>query len=692
MIQILTRLAVHMCRFLIGAVFLLASMQAQKAQFFAPFGQAHTPKGHLHVLVVVVRYENYDAMPGYANWPNNDTLPDFLRGENNTLFSADAAQIKDIPRGHNLSDWYNTMSGGQFVVTGEVFPVQVPVRFNGITRANEHSRQSKVNRMATEWIAENYPDFDWSRFDLRTNYPRYRFDNSTTPPDSILDYVYFMHRTPGMGGIGSSGSHNVPGTPYRISMGHTSAQSSGESVKTWEHFKHELAHNIYNAPHYNGANSTDGAYYYVQRGYGMMSDVFPPFFTVNAWENWWLDWFEPQDIRTPGKYRLRDFVSSGDALRIQIPGTQNYLWLENHQLKSPWDKRPYFNEKEPWNYPDMAPGMYGYVVAGPGGDRNRASLQVFNNQHCNIIRYINGDGNHDYIPTGERFQTQYVNAYVSERVADNPFAGMNDWQFLRWDYNNDGVINVGLIHGNVGPRQGESEAIWVTKIKGKPVPTYNVMGDTLVAYKPGQSLGLSGVQPVINYPLYNLKEQRLDPFLINGIRVTVLPAPEPGVIEVEVVFDDWEIRSDKRWCGRLILPNQPNNRYLDIAEKVTLTLDLSGTCDRVKPHPETGTFANPTSLTVEGGRGIRLAKGSSLRVARFSSLTLQGNSQIIVEKGAKLIVESAGKLIMEDESQVIVKRGGKLIIESDGYLRTSPNAKIPFMNTRRVLIKGNRGG
>ena len=672
---------------LLTILFLSVSFAQQGTQFYAPYGQVHTPKGNLHVLVIIVRFGNFDAMKGNTAWPNSDELPAIAQGADNELFTAKPEQVGKAPRTMNLSDYFYEMSGGKFIVTGDIFPVQVPVNFDGINQRNVHSRQTVVNKYAVQWIAENYPDFDWSKYDNRTNSPRYVYDNSDSAPDSVLDYVFFMHRLPGAGGVGTSGMHTIEGTPYRIAAGHTSARSASDAPHNWEHFKHELAHNLYSAPHYNGANGTDGDKYYVQRGWGLMSDTFVPFFCANAWERWWLGWFEPKTVTEPGTFLLRDFVTSGDALRIQVPGTDNYLWLENHQKISPWDERQFFTNYEKYDHPKTRKGLYGYVAASPASDRNRASLQIFRPNHCNIFKYINGQGQWDFIPTGEESPTEYFQARVNRRAQENPISGINDWQSLRWDYNDDGVIEVGMTHGNVGKKQGESHYIWAEEIDGQPKTTYNLLGDEYDAYLPGQELSLSGTQPVLNYPSYKLREQQFEPFILNGLRILVLNGEEAGTLAIKVEFNDWEVRNNKRWCGNIIMPEIEDGPLLEIAEKTDLTLDLGKTCDRVKPHPETGTFTNPTLLTVENGRGILLREGSTLIIDQYSELHFNGDSRLIIEKGAKVIVRGEGKLMMNDDSQLIIRRRGRLLVEEDGHFGTIPDSRISTDRGARLRIK-----
>lgn len=315
----------------IGTLIIVSSLFAQQPSSI--HGAVHTPKGDLHILVVFVRYENVDLMPNSKRWPDSSeegALPLMARGEVNALFHRNPEELGKEDK-FNISDYFYTMSDGQFRITADIFPVQVPVRNVAQNRRNFFQRQGQMNKTAISWIASNYPDFDWGKYDQRTNAPNYRYDNSETPPDSILDYVIFLHRAPGSSGLSASSSIDIPDSPYKIRNGHTSIKSYSDAKHNWEHFKHEFAHTLYNCPHYLGANSADGDKFYTQKGWGLMAAWHSPFFTANAWESWWLGWLKPQEITQNGTYQLRDYITGRDAIRIRIPGTRDYLWIENHQ-------------------------------------------------------------------------------------------------------------------------------------------------------------------------------------------------------------------------------------------------------------------------------------------------------------------------------------------------------------------------
>jgi len=649
---------------------ILPSIQPVSAQpAFSYNGFVHTPKGDLHILVVFVRYHNRSLMSN-AGWPDEtapDKLPDMAKGEINRLFNTDPKTIGTSDQIANLSDYYYKMSNETFRITADIFPVQVPVTYLPSTINSNFNRQLQMNEMAIKWITENYPDFDWSKYDNRTNNPNFNYDNSQSRPDSIIDYIVFMHRAQGNQGAGTPGSFPVPNTPFKINAGHTGVQSYASAPHNWLFFRHEFAHNLYRSPHYLGANSADGLRFFTQKGWGLMAAWHAPFFTTNAWEKWWLGWMEPQEITVNGTYNLQDMMTGRDAIRIAIPGTKDYLWIENHQKKEPyWDKKQFFNSLEQ-RQPESAPGIYMYVVAEPGTDRSSPRLSPFNKRHANFIKMYNAEGNFDIKPTGDKLFNGFFESTVMKKAQPNPFSGQNDFQFIRGDYNGDGKLEVNFAHGNRDRGSGENRTMWAEQVKRKNILTFGNTGDGNDAFLPGDEVGLSGIVPVTHFPEYLSTKQTFEPYLLSGLGIKVRQGTD-GAMLLDVQFDDWEVRKDQRWCGNLRLPNMSslNDKYLVIAEKSKVSLSLSKTPDRMSPHPETGTFSNPTKLLVESQRGIRLSKKSELHIEPQATIELAGASEIVVQQGATLHVE--GSLILSNEARLIVERKGRLILDPEAKL------------------------
>ncbi|MDX2249929.1 MAG: hypothetical protein SF052_24305 [Bacteroidia bacterium] len=658
--------------------FLSAQKETVQQSFF---GGVHTPKGDLHLLVVFVRYENICLFPDSPVWPDSTAegvLPKIAKGDPNDLFHADPEAIRGLERVQNISDYFYVMSGGQFRITADIFPAQVPITYVSESKGNFFGRQAQMNTAAVKWITQNYPNFDWGRYDRRTNRPNFSSDNSLSSPDSIIDYIIFMHRAQGSTGMGASSSIDIPGSPFKIRDGHTGIKSYTDNKHNWEYFKHEFAHNLYNCPHYLGANSADGDKFYTQKGWGLMAAWHSSFFTANAWESWWLGWLEPQEISRDGVYKLGDFVTGREAIRIQLPGTLDYLWIENHQKRDLWDEKLFFKDPAQ-GHPQSAPGLYMYVVASPGADRNKPQLNPFSNKHANMIKMLNAEGNFDYVATGDSMFTGYFLCPLVEKRTINPIAGQNPFQFIRADYNRNGEILVGLSHGNSDTGGREQMDIWTEVINGENVYTLSSTGDENDAFEVGDETGLSGIFPTLNYPVFDKKENQLGPYILNGITIKILSVDTEGNYSLDIRLNDWEVRNQQRWCGSILFPGQNannDNLWLTLQPGAELTLDLSGTPDRTIPHAETGTFSNPTKLTVEANRGIKIASGAALIVNGFSELHLHANAQIEIEKGGKMIVREKGTIVLNDLSQIIVRKKGLLVVESGGHIRQMRDAKV----------------
>ena len=602
-------------------------------------------------------------------WPDKSqegVLPKMAEGETNGIFNRDPTSIGQEPTQKNLSDYFFKMSGGKFLLSGDIFPIQVPVTYIPPGRSNFFQRQAQMNKEAIKWIAEHYPDFDWSKYDQRTNSPNFEKDNSNSEPDGILDYVVFMHREKGSKGAASPGSMKIPGTSYRIRDGHTGIKSYDDAPHNWLYFKHEFSHTLFRCPHYLGANSANGQHLYTQKGWGLMSAWHAPFFTANAWESWWLGWLEPQAIQTSGTYQLKDYLTGRDAIRIAIPGTQDHLWIENHQKKDPyWDGKQFFKQNKALGEGPSDPGIYAYVVAPPGGDRSKPRLNPYNTRHTNIIRMYNAEGNFDYAYTGESKHNGFFDAAVLKKTNPNPIAGQNDFQFILKDYNRDGKVHAPPSHGNLDNKKGEQKGVWA-ELKGNEVElTFGNTGDGNDAFKVGDEIGLSGIVPITNYPYYHPKNQELEPYILSGISIRLLDRDASGTYTLDIQLDDWELRNNQRWCGHILLSSHkdsiPNNTtldYLRIKKKVAISLDQSETVDRSTPHPKTGTFSNPSQLTVEKDRGIWVEKKASLTIHSLSTLTIKSGGSLYLDKKGELHVN------------------GTLRLEEGAILEISPKATL----------------
>ena len=125
--------------------------------------------------------------------------------------------------------------------------------------------------------------------------------------------------------------------------------------------RHEFSHSIYGGNNFHTAGCGAGTRTFLSSvgGYSNMSSWDSNSQGCNGWDRWRMGWKNPnkqhlisaynasnnneidfenysiQNNPLGGEYILRDFSSTGDAIRIKLPKVDNnalpqYLWLENH--------------------------------------------------------------------------------------------------------------------------------------------------------------------------------------------------------------------------------------------------------------------------------------------------------------------------------------------------------------------------
>lgn len=661
-------------------------------------GWVHTPKGELHVLVLFIantcnipdpNWGGDPYLPGEINHWSPSFIPNWTMGTSNRLFDATPATIGTTK---NLSLFYREMSHGQFILTGEIFPDMIQTPSGSLSDA-------------IAYINLNYPNFDWSRFDRRTNFPLYNSDNSSPEvPDGILDYVVVIKREDGFNGYSSlDGSYTVtttapgPFSTYTLgaSSGHTIAKCYNSPNHHQIFFKHEFGHNLYHSAHYTGSNAgSDGKYYYQSMGWGLMAGWHEQFNTTNAWESWWLGWTSPQTITTSGTYNIQDYVTVGDAIRIPVPNTTGeYLWIENHQKIDPnsFDGKPFYApDPSIPDAQDIDPGLYMYVTKHFGDRSDPSLMSGFSKDACNFIKLYNGEGNFDIKWDGlpPMAVTGAGEWPVFYKDDENPIAGQNSYVRIKYNKIIDDKIEVPYHHGNNPPQPEEASEMWAEVIGGIRTATYARTGRHNQAFILGSEVGLSGKIPVTNYPIYDNVNDILTPYILNGLSVKLTGYnSSTGTYTLTVNFSDFEVRSDKRWCGALELPPNPTPALPSLIVKtgVTLKVDKGGTPNK-KFEIGTGTrdFVSPTSLNVQENSFVKLESNSNLIVQNNSTLKLSPGSKLEVNQGAILRVKTGSKLIIEGGAIIDVLNGGRIIIEDDATMDYYQNAQLRLTGSSSV--------
>lgn len=684
--------------FVLALLFVPLVLSAQKA--YSPNGGTFTPSGKLRALLVLVRFKDgAPANPKFSNaeqklggwnsyWPDAaDTAAGALR---NFLF----VDTSDFENPLYMQGRENTstsrilydMSKPQrdFRFMGEIFrDKQGQPQVIEIDPTGARSWQ-ELNRLAAEAMQPLADSSLLARFDQRRNRPNFKSDNSQSAPDGLLDYVIFlyryhknwrwgqepvpnMHRWIGSGGgfasIGGAAAVRLDGMGMRegFTMGY------GGDV-----FLHELAHVLYNIPHFFGANRTVGEYFYqFFCGLGATNNV-PIFRGLSAWERWYMGFIEPQEPDSmQGKYRfrLKDFYTTGDALRIPLPYSDGqYLWLENHQRFHALDGHPWAGKVIGSDtLADSAPGVYAYVEAVAS---ERSQIIRALSDKCNGLRLLNAAGHFDYRRSEKlALKNAWGNKlYNFERLAPNPISGTHPWLMYRDDFDGDGLITVDRNY-NYGQNEGEGLAREMVN-DSQYLNLYHNFGlydarkaagyTRSPAFQDGDVLDMASNPIVTSYPKYWIRKKQLGPLVLSGLRLTFEQANN-GDMWVELRYAYPHIERDVRWAGNIRLENlsEDSSADLQIEEKQRLYLVESGTANRATPA-ESGRFINPTQLRLGAYTRVHLKPRARLIVGPNSQLQLHETAELVLEKGARIIVEKGGWLEAKDE-QIKLDKRAKLI-------------------------------
>ncbi|MCT4664109.1 MAG: hypothetical protein N4A45_02605 [Flavobacteriales bacterium] len=678
---------------------------------YLPHGGVFTPKGDIHSLIIFVGFNDSYTENGiqkpynhihYKNWDikNGQELPFFVDPENGNinLLNEFPEEIK-FNELDNLSSYYYTMSLGKFRFTAETLrdqqtgkPIRIDIPNNRLSSINQ------MNHAVMDSVYRKFPNMDWSRFDKRTNFPQYLSDNSVSKPDGKPDYIIFIYRNnPATiaktnkrmlgwgGGIATSFLHGKKiGNLQLDNAGYTcSDESSGSKRKFMSMFLHEVGHKLFKGVHYNGANGSIGKYFFAPNGaYGMMNSLNWMNMSANGYERWVTGWLDI-DKNYPEKnismeikqksdtFILRDFVTTGDLIRLPIPGKKNqFVWIENHLNHSPFEIGQ-FTEKTPnitgEKVPPLDAGCYVYVE---GMSKDRHALPSYgNNHHTNAFYMLHPRGNKDYF-VDEKFERSwnyywYNPVFTFKEGKDNPLAGHNPFMRFIGDFPEKFDKNRkpnGAITFRHNSHRGKLESVPFIKEKSGDQSLYtfytfggrNTEGSSLGLrnsfFQDQDEISMSGIVPITSLRLP--QHAKTYNFEVNGMNIS-FKEKTGGEMQVIVRYDDFEIRKNKRWCGSILVPkNHLNTKepslILKKGKKIFLEKSLTPTT-YIKQND--GSFSPKTIMNITGNvvlenrAKIILRDSSQLFIDRKAQIDFGCGSKIIVEKGSKLIIEEGANLL-----------------------------------------------
>lgn len=696
-------------------------------------GRYHSPHGEIRFLVAFVElvYDGTDVEDpspnGTSEWPKGE-LPVWR----------DSLLSPFTPNGisnRHLTKYYQYASSNNHIVLGDYL---VAPTNNGVFKVNttdgyikykpeviiDAINQQMGNTIITANGLNNISDFDkWT--------PSSNGVEKSNTGNGQWDFVVFVVRnatTPA-----SSTGYTSGTTSYLL--GHqcnlyTTVCTNGE-IPT-QIIRHEYAHMLLGGNNFHtggggyssSGNDGNGNYWIPQAGgWGLLGLYGCSLWCWNAWDRQRLGWVDPTstyeisarnqngievngdlDATNPddaGIYVLRDFVTTGDAIRIKLPYIdsnkeyQEWLWIENHQGVENND-----NEFDKWQFQDgdcvedLEHGLMMYMQINNDTRVSNDSKYIFDaeHNHANYTRVLTANGLWD-----REFLLEYVNnGCVSfdtvrpfVRLFENPFTGSEDQSHFAYDLDNDDVIEK-YDFLNLWTEFNDSvyyKNLWQL---GHSSHSFNLHGNRKIGMGTNPSTATLINMVGENDPYANAKNLRKT--YLNGISVEMLEQLPNGDIKILVRFDDVDINNDTRWCSDSIVlnPINTNSGYsLNLKESKTILLDQGLTATRMTDpvvFNDKKIFASPTVFTIMPDADIHLEPSSRIILDNASMMHMSDNSSCVVEDSGYLEVKNGTTLQLDDCSSLVINGNGKLIVRTGAELRISPNAILAFKNGLNNLL------
>ena len=598
-----------------------------------------------------------------------------------------------------LTKYYQQASFGEFQVLADYYPRLISVDFNSLNGRGFQQildtimKQTGDDIMTANGYSVNAGDFDF--FSLASGHGKPK----ASKPDSLLDMVMVIWRVNSKITTSSSGGYCMPyrmGFPFKTMKGFMAySYFVNEGAANYVILRHEFSHLLLGGNNFHTGGSGAGTKTFMSSagGYAMLSSWDRSSQVYNAFDRRRLGWKPKENkyqisARDPAsgkeiegdlRYRqefshgsnefvLRDFVKTGDVVRIELPYLQEpsgaikkqWLWLQNHQKLAGNMDHGDAQEK----------GIYAFIQVG----KEALSGSGTYSGSCNYTWPLSAMGNHDML-IDERAELYQVND-----APENPFTGYNNLILGAWDLKDrDGIIyrdELFFARNMMLSGTYPDSSIY-------NMGTYPLFGTAMDAFLPGDRIAIDqnpAAVPLLTYRTSASGRARpgapaaSDNRIIhlNGIAVDILEQLDDGGIRIRILWEENIIQSDVRWCGNIHL-----HESLKINKKVSLLLDMGLTPQRPKdPILFEGQqiFADSSSLVLQPGSKLVLGKKSRLVVDNGSTLSLLEGSEIEIGARASIIIEPGSRIRTMDGASI--KGRGKIVLKEGAAVRISKDSSV----------------
>ncbi|MBN2523700.1 MAG: hypothetical protein JXB24_10535 [Bacteroidales bacterium] len=564
-------------------------------------------------------------------------------------------------------------------------------------------------------------------YDGREITPATRFLPKGSDYDEKIDFIQIFVRncTSTHGGMSGGGNAlfyldngiTIDGTVYENNAGTIQGAIKNTDLghpNSSPSCVHEMAHYLYgdNTMHMGGGgpvhSTSSGSLVtldYNSGGYSLITSSNQSLISCTGYERYRLNWRGPGNENYPiaaesansdidkgmglQTLYLRDFITTGDAIRIKLPYTDpealnQYIWLENHRI--------YSNGKE--DYPAWfdqeckdsgVAGIYSYYQVGKETLQSDNSIDDLLPNYCDHLVPICADGNWDVRALSTLIDACTFNdpggTPVQEYYQPNPFSGYND---LKNHFFNSTPYN------GINWKRDRIEPL----IKLKDGITTNSMqqsGDNSDAFQDNSSIHI-GTNPA-SVPVVTYCHKRYSSGMIEktsvfpdnrkihlyGLRID-FDEGTTGVFKVDIVWNYYDINNSVRWTGDIVLHEQVN-----LLEGRKITLAQNHTPNKHTRDAVTGVFAGPTYFTCLENSVFKMQANSEVELTNLSSFLLESGSNLELHDGAKFIVEEGSTLVLKAGSGITVEGSGHIEVKPGGYICIEENASIYLQNELSVI-------
>lgn len=688
---------------LFGCIVINASAQQN-----ARYGRGFAPYGLFRVFTVFADVVN-DTVNCSFTWWNEGELPDIA----DEIFEH---IVLGVPSKY-VTKYFYEASFGSLTVLGDYYPYLVNIYPSDIMSCSPFSAVRRYLNSRPDSDTLTQSGYGFSVFDKWSHTSDTDYMQKSPTSDNKIDMINVIWRrnevnfkTPWGGTSDVDYNDNNPIKRFNGINGHASICHE-EPHKV---FRHEFSHMLigHNNYHTGGAGAGASGFFLSNiGGYSMLSSYNANLESYNGWDRWWLGWKHPSkehyisaidnhgnEVNTDLEYGeplennefiLRNFANYGDAIRIKLPYIKTlddrvrnqYLWIENHQIKEHT-----IEYKE-----GKAKGIRFNIQIG--NDNLESDLtSSMTNYYVPLSAFGNYDFDYVEFDTVEP-DIHWFDAYTSDTMT-NPFTGYHPIMMPAWDVNLDEALMDDKIQSK--------EYITVHRIYKDGVSACGhlpVFGNNYDAFTAGSSIGMGSNPPTT--PLITYRTSRRERgttqtnnpsnpetddnryIWLNGLRVDILEEYSNGNIKVRIVWNDYDIDNDVRWCGPIMLTE---NLYLKNGHTILLDYGLMPTRPN-NPVLINGkkVFADPTVFTCRNGSYFKQETSSKVNVINQSVVVLESGSVYEIEDGAVLDIQATGSLVVKSGATLHVKGSGHVEVRDGGYICFENGANILLDNTLSVV-------